>query len=239
MDLNTYISSENNPYSGSEDVINPFDYQDSVISDSGADLDGSSQEFIDIPQQFITSDSEYIYDADGNEIPLGGSGTVVVGLDGVSALSDDIMELASSINSTQGYFNTSVLDVLDRVVEGSSKDYYIAYRYDADTYNAYMYLADKFDISGSRYTLYDAVFVDVYRYRYNNTSTYNYYYQAVSAGTVELDIGANALFYTNMVSDYPTLGGKAEHGVFTAFQYLEVALFIVVIFMLYRVFRRG
>lgn len=241
MNINEYISPDNNPYSGSsESLIDPFaGYTGIVGYPDASEVDSLPDSYIDIPQQIIAPDASVIYDSDGNEIPIGWSYSPAFTYEGVSSLSDDIMELASVINSTQGYFNTSVLDVLDRVVSGSSQDYYIAYRYDADAYNAYMYLAEKYDVSGDRYTLYDSVFVQVYRYRYNTSSQYNYYYLVSDVGTVELDIGSNALCYTNMKSDYPTLGNKAQQGVYKGIDYIFIELGVILGLMIFRVFRRG
>ena len=220
MPIDDYVSEENNPYVGVEGAYVP---------------------------DFSTGGSDILSDSDvsiGNFLPEGEISYMEGGVypDDYSReyfmLQAYTEELAQTIISTQGYFNTSVLDILDRIVSASEQHYYIAYRYDNDAYNAYLYLSNDIKASGTVYDMYDAELVHIYRVRYGTSSTYNYYLTRQNVGDVQLDISASSLSYTNMIHGMPILGGKADYDIFTQEQSITYGMLAVIIVLLLFTFRR-
>lgn len=144
-------------------------------------------------------------------------------------------ELAAQVVATQGYFNSNVLEILDRVVIGAAQGYYLAYRYDEDSYNAYLYMCYDYELSGSTLTMYDTTFVQVYRHRVTTASSWQYLYSVSEVGDVEVDMGQYAMSYTNMLPSHPTLGDKKENDISP---YVYVFLIFVAVIFMFRVFRR-
>lgn len=127
----------------------------------------------------------------------------------ISDLSLGIQELASYLIPQYGYFNSSTLDALDRAVAGSDKRYYLSYRYDADTYNGYLYLSNDVKVSGNQIDLEDVTLINIYRYRYNSSYQYEYRYDISILSDVSLSVD-DSLFYTNILDGYPILGGRTS-----------------------------
>lgn len=157
----------------------------------------------------------------------------------LSRTMDGIEELASLVTSTQGYFNSNVLDLLDRVVLGSDKPYYIAYRYDDDSYNAYMYMCSDYELDGNILRLSDSVFVQVYRYRPGSAYTWEYLYEAQDVQDVELTVGGYSMSYTNILPNYPLLGEKSAFDVINRLFIIIFAFLAVIVFMLFRINRKA
>lgn len=144
-------------------------------------------------------------------------------------------DLAAQVVATQGYFNSNVLEILDRVVLGADEGYYLAYRYDDDSYNAYLYLCYDYELSGGTLSMKDTTFVQVYRHRVSTASSWQYLYSVSEIGDADIDMGQYAMSYTNMVPSHPTLGGKKENEV-SPYVYLFLILCAVII--CFRIFRR-
>lgn len=125
--------------------------------------------------------------------------------DQLDAIQSDIAYLASVQASNYGYLGAQALDTFDRVVQQQTYRYYCAFRESSDSYNGVLYLSDHVSRSGSTVTMEDVVQVRVYRTYSNNT--YYYYYSSASAGDVSVNLSGNLMYYTNMVDNYPTLGG--------------------------------
>lgn len=121
-------------------------------------------------------------------------------------IQEDIARIVQAQASTEGYLSTSALDVFDRVVEGYNYSYYCAFRYDNDSYNAIMYMADKISSSGSSVVLQDAVSVRLYRVYNSSTRVYTYHYLKSDAGDVSVSLADGLMYYTNCDAGYPTLG---------------------------------
>lgn len=160
--------------------------------------------------------------------------------DDMSLMSQNFEELAAGIVATQGYMNTNVIDMLDRVVAVSKQPYYIAYRYDNDSYNAYLYMC--YDYSGERdaLSLQDTTFVQIYRYRPSLSGNYEYLYSVQELGEVELNVGDYSMMYTNIFPGYPSLGTKASQDNFgNTAGYIMVFLVVAMMFFIFRIFRRN
>lgn len=221
MEINDYISEESNPYVGVEGAYVPDFSVDGISSYDDITIgEFERQDDIQFIQGGVYPDSEIDYFRE------------------YTMLQNYTAELAQSITSTQGYFNTSVLDILDRIVVGATQHYYIAYRYDSDAYNAYLYLSNDVKSSGTVYDLYDAELVHIYRVRYGTSSTYNYYLTRQQVGDVQLDIADGSMSYTNMIHGMPILGGRADYDILTNSQSITYGMLAVVIVLLLLTFRR-
>lgn len=160
-------------------------------------------------------------------------------LSDIQILQSEFDELASQVVATQGYMNTNTYDILSSVVAGSSKPYYVAYRYDDDAYNVYLYLCEDYEVNGRDVSLVDTVFVQVYRYRYSSSYSWQYLYSAQEVGDVDLSLGVNAMVYTNIFSNYPILGSKLNtENAFSGDSLFYILIFIFGFFVA-RIFRRG
>ena len=127
--------------------------------------------------------------------------------------SSAIAEIAEGLERLiQDQASSSALDVFDRVVSGYSYDYYCAFRYDSDSYNALMYLSDDIQASGSSVLLEDPLCVRLYRTYNNSTRAYDYHYSVSSPGDVSVSLSGSLMYYTNCVEGYPVLGGLPSPG---------------------------
>lgn len=124
----------------------------------------------------------------------------------------ELERIANAQASTAGYLSSSALDTFDRVVGGYGYDYYCAFRYDSDSYNAQMYLSDGIVSSGSSVVMEDSVLVRLYRTYHSSDRTYTYHYSISSAGDVSVSLANGLMYYTNVKDNYPTLGGEPSPG---------------------------
>lgn len=127
-------------------------------------------------------------------------------------ISDNLERILQEQASSAGYLSSSALDTFDRVVQGYNYDYYIAFRYDSDSYNAVMYLADKITPSGTNIVLQDALSVRLYRIYNSSTRVYTYHYTIDNPGDVSVNLSGNLMYYTNCTEGYPTLGQQSAPG---------------------------
>lgn len=127
-------------------------------------------------------------------------------------IQEDIARIVQAQASTEGYLSASALDVFDRVVSGYSYDYYCAFRYDNDSYNAIMYLSDDIENSGSSVVLSDAVSVRLYRVYSSSERSYSYHYMMQDVGDVSVNFADGLMYYTNCVEGYPILGDVSVPG---------------------------
>lgn len=148
----------------------------------------------------------------------------------------DVERLLYEQASSSGYLSSSALDVFDRVVGGHGYDYYCAFRYDADSYNALMYLSDSVSSSGSSVVLEDSVSVRLYRTYNSSTRVYDYHYSVSSAGDVSVSLSGDLMYYTNCADGYPVLGGVPAPGRYPPA--LLVLLGAVLLFAVFSFFRR-
>lgn len=148
----------------------------------------------------------------------------------LQSIDDGISLLAAQSVYTTGYLSTSALDTFDRVVSGLDYRYYVAYRYDADSYNSILYLSNKMDLSGSSFTLSDALQVQLYRVRVGTTSTYTYHYTVSQAGDISLSIAGNPIYYTNCLVGYPLLGDLPAPSHYPVWQLVLFVLLLMIVF---------
>ncbi|MCI9277774.1 MAG: hypothetical protein HFH90_08825 [Lachnospiraceae bacterium] len=130
----------------------------------------------------------------------------------IAEIAEGLERLIQDQASSSGYLSSSALDVFDRVVSGYSYDYYCAFRYDSDSYNALMYLSDDIQVSGSSVLLEDPLCVRLYRVYNNSTRAYDYHYSVSSPGDVSVSLSGSLMYYTNCVEGYPVLGGLPSPG---------------------------
>lgn len=153
-------------------------------------------------------------------------------------LSQQFEELASQVTATQGYMNSNTFEILSSVVLGSSLPYYVAYRYDDDAYNAYLYLCSDYVLSGFNLSLKDTVFVQVYRYRPSTSSSWQYLYHTQAVGDVDLTLGQYSTLYTNIIPNYPILGNKLNTDTAVSSNILPFLAGALIVFFIARIFRR-
>ncbi len=153
-------------------------------------------------------------------------------LDGIQS---DVSYLAAQQASASGYLSSSAVDVFDRVVNQYEYDYYCAYRYDNDSYNSMLYLADHCSVNGRTVTLEDALQVRLYRqYASGGSYNYYYYYTVQEVGDTDISLGTNLMYYTNCVDGYPSLGNVPRRGNYPAAVVLIVAAVLFAVFFAFR-----
>lgn len=152
-------------------------------------------------------------------------------------IQEDLERIVNEQASTSGYLSSSALDVFDRVVSGYDYDYYCAFRYDDDNYNAIMYLSDFLSRSGSSVVLSDALCVRLYRTYSSSSRVYSYYYAISRPGDVSISLSGNRMYYTNCSVGYPVLGSSPAPGRYPGWLVPLCATFFVCAMILF--FRRN
>lgn len=143
----------------------------------------------------------------------------------VSLLEESVSLLAENSSSVTGSLNSSVLDLMDRMVDSYPSYYkYAGFRTNADdAYTATLYLAKKASVSGSTITFSeDCVAVDFRRY-YNNYNNSYIYYTVIPSPNASVNVNGNSIVYTNVLKGYPSLGDKAKFPQ----EYVWIAVFVV------------
>ena len=150
----------------------------------------------------------------------------------VALLEESVALLAENSSSVTGSLNSSVLDLMDRMVDSYPSYYkYAGFRTSSDdAYNATLYLAKKASVNGSTITFSDdCVAVDFNRY-YNGYNSSYIYYTVTPSPNASVNVSGNSIVYTNVLEGYPSLGDKAklpeEYVWITVFVILAVILFV-------------
>lgn len=148
-----------------------------------------------------------------------------------NALSDEVQALAAGSGSAaEAYLSSTLIDVMERVVNGKPFCKYVAYRVSYDDSNAgTLVYGTRCTSTSSTVTVYNGCLVEYYRYRPNTSSQWQYRYTVTPVDSYTVHYGSNTLLYTNCIPGYPTLG-------FNLVPLLMIACIAVVLLF---VFRKG
>lgn len=124
------------------------------------------------------------------------------------AIALDVQALSSGYgNAAEAYLSSTIVDLMERVVNSKPFCKYVAYRTSYDDANAgTMVYGTRCQVSGSTITVTNGYLVEYYRYRYNTSSNWQYRYTVTPVESYTVNYGSNTLLYTNCLSGYPTLG---------------------------------
>ena len=147
------------------------------------------------------------------------------------ALSSELQAIASGTgNAAEAYLSATLIDVMERVVNGKPFCKYVAYRTSYDDTNAgTLVYGTRCHTTGTQITVENGYLVEYYRYRYNTSSQWQYRYTVTPVDSYTVRYGANTLLYTNCLSGYPTLG----------FNYYLLLIGALAIAVLIYAFKRG
>lgn len=134
-------------------------------------------------------------------------------IDVVSLLQEQVELLAATSASVTGNINGTVLDLMERIVNGLPSGYkYAAFRTSSnDQYAASLYIGKKADISGNT-VLFGGDCVRVDFLRYSSSGTSYIYYTIHDAPNSVVNWNNRVLFYTNALEYHPTLGEPSGRG---------------------------
>lgn len=130
----------------------------------------------------------------------------------VALLSEAVELLAENSTTVTGTVNSSVLDLMDRMVD-SYPDYYkyAGFRTSTDdSYQTTLYIAKRATVNGSTIIFSeDCVSVNFARYQQSGYTGY-VYYEVVDSPGASVDVNSNSIVYTNVLDSYPALGNKSQ-----------------------------
>ena len=123
----------------------------------------AGQELPDGSADLFETDPEAVADVigqSGYELPVSAGDAVpasgaYAAYDDVAAMSDGIMLLASDSAAANGYLSSTILDLMDRIVDGYGSDYeYLGFRTSQDdSYSAVLYIGRMVPVPGIWYLL--------------------------------------------------------------------------------------
>lgn len=193
-------------------------YQENVVTDIGN------------PGNLETTLS--ITDEETETVSSGDSATAVDNEQIVSLLAEQVELLAENSTTVTGTINTSVLDLMDRMIDDYPSYYkYAGFRVDSeDSYRTTLYIAKRATVANGNITFSDdCVAVNFYRYTQTGYSSY-IYYDITDAPNATVNVNSNSIVYTNALDGYPSLGDKTK----TPDEYIWIgifALFALVFFL--------
>lgn len=177
------------------------------------------------------SETETVSDGDVGGSDLS-SGVVADYSDMIMLLEEQVELLSENSSSVTGSLNSSVLNLMDRMVDDYPSYYkYAGFRTSSDdTYTSTLYIAKKATVSGDTITFSDdCVAIDFYRTSDSNYSNYLYYTVSDAPGA-SVTISNRSIIYTNVLDGYPSLGTKAvmpeEYIWIGVFALLVLAIFL-------------
>lgn len=140
-------------------------------------------------------------------------------------LNEQIELLAENSSSVTGTMNSTVLDLMDRMIDDLPSYYkYAGFRTNADdAYQATLYLSKSASFNNNVITFGDdCIAVKFYRVSQNN---YNYYltYERYDSPNSTVRINDNTIIYTNVVDGFPALGNHQKFEI----EYFWIGIFVV------------
>jgi len=126
----------------------------------------------------------------------------------ISLLSDAVELLAENSTSVTGTMNSTVLNLMDRIIQ----DYPSYYKYAGlrissdDSYRSVLYISKRASVNGDTITFSDdCIAVNFYRYQQTGYTSYVYYDITDSPGAT-VNVSGDTIVYTNCIEGYPALG---------------------------------
>lgn len=129
----------------------------------------------------------------------------------IALMSTMVDLLAENSDTATGTLNSSVLTLMDRMIDAYPSYYkYAGFRTDEDdSYASTLYISKSAEVNGNTITFGDdCVAVHFYRNTTNNYSGYLYFNTADSP-YASVDVNRNTIVYTNCLDGYPALGTKS------------------------------
>lgn len=126
----------------------------------------------------------------------------------ISLLTDAVELLAENSTSVTGTMNSTVLNLMDRIIQDYPSYYkYAGLRIDADdSYRSVLYIAKRATVNGDTITFSDdCIAVNFYRYQQTGYSSYVYYDITESPGAT-VNVSGDTIVYTNCIKGCPSLG---------------------------------
>lgn len=204
---------------------------DTVIENPSDDLFRTSQEELTDFQESYDDPSSEISDGDIS----GGDLTLDKESELISLLSQSVSLLSENSASVTGTVNSTVLDLMDRMVNGYPDRKYIAFRTDTDdSYKTTLFLAKRAKVNGKTVTFSEDC-IAVHFYRYYNSSSYGsgyLYYTVSDSPSASVTIGNQSIVYTNTITGYPTLGDNPSQ--VTPDYLLLIAIFACILILIFK-----
>lgn len=212
---------------------------DTVIENPSDDLFQTSQEELSDLQESYEADnlmeslnpSSEVSDGDisGGDLPSDKESELI------SLLSQSVSLLSENSASVTGTVNSTVLDLMDRMVNGYPDRKYIAFRTDTDdSYKTTLFLAKRAKVNGKTVTFSEDC-IAVHFYRYYNSSSYGsgyLYYTVSDSPSASVTIGNQSIVYTNTITGYPTLGDNPSQ--VTPDYLLLIAIFACILILIFK-----
>lgn len=151
--------------------------------------------------------------------------------DMILLLSEQVELLAENSSTVTGTLNTSVLELMDRIVDSYPSFYkYAGFRTSSDdTYTSTLYVAKKAVVNGNTITFSsDCVAVSFYRTTSSSYSSYIYYTVTDSPGA-SVTVDSQSIVYTNVLDGYPSLGNKSA----LPDDFIWIGVFVVVVLVIF------
>ena len=130
----------------------------------------------------------------------------------IALLNEQIELLAENSTSVTGTINSSVLDLMDRMVDSYPDHYkYAGFRTSSDdAYATTLFISKRATVNGNTITFSD----DCKAIHFMRTSLSNYnsqvYYEVEASPNASVRVQNDTIVYTNVLDSYPTLGKKAQ-----------------------------
>lgn len=141
-------------------------------------------------------------------------------------LNEQIELLAENSSSVTGTLNSTVLDLMDRMVDDLPSYYkYAGFRTNADdAYQATLYLSKDAKYNNNVITFGDDC-IAIRFYRLSQGNNYNYYltYERYESPNSTVTINDNTIIYTNVVDGFPALGNHQKFEI----EYFWIGIFVV------------
>lgn len=208
--LTTFISVNGHVQTVSADSTEVQAYEQEAVTDIGNPDNLDSTLSIEETQAPETETTET--ETSEKEIPEQTIQIVTDNTEEIALLSEAVELMAENSSTVTGTVNTTVLNLMDRMVD-SYPDYYkyAGFRIDSDdSYRTTLYLSKRATSDGNTIAFGDdCIAVNFYRYYENNYSSY-VYYDVTESPNASVDVNSNSIVYTNALKGYPSLGTKEQ-----------------------------
>ena len=177
----------------------------------------AGQELPDGSADLFETDPEAVADVigqSGYELPVSAGDAVpasgaYAAYGDVAAMSDGIMLLASDSAAANGYLSSTILDLMDRIVDGYGSDYeYLGFRTSQDdSYSAVLYIGLHGSGSGDMVS-FEGDVVQVTFARTGSNYDYVPYFNISSVSDLTVSLASRSVVYTDCLPGRPTLGSR-------------------------------
>lgn len=221
--LTTFVSVNGNVVAVNADSPEYIEATQNEVTDIGDPTQVAQVLSIDETESTLTTEeSTTVSGGDSSPTVLYNDNTEEIAL-----LSEAVELLAENSTSVTGTINTTVLELMDRIVDDYPSHYrYAGFRTDTDdSYASTLYIAKKAAVNGSTVTFSeDCIAINFNRYQQTGYSSYIYYSVTETPNAV-LDINSQSIVYTNCIEGYPTLGNKTP----VSYDWLYITLLIAIL----------